>query len=623
MPTYVVTGPDGKKYRVTAPEGATEADVMARVRGQSSPKQVNPIANVIAGGIEGAAGIPDAVTEAIAGGMRYAVRPAAKLGSAFYRGIGLPGAAQRVDNNARQFDQALSRPATVARGVQAVVPVPRDTTGKIVRFGAQMVGGAAVPLGARATPSARFPRPAAPRKNAPNFDVIRAGERQKIPVRRPDARPDLRGDMATAEASQYAGGHVARTLEADKAALQARLGEIGGPGNVQVERYNLGEQLQATGKDFIKKSRDFFKENYRKVDELNRGGRIMPNRAVAQIDQDIAELSAAPNTHGETISYLRGLRDDMMAAKNGFTASEFQALRSANRGKIRGNQALTFTDAERRLGNAVDAFSADAQAQMTPTANQLLGITDKAYAARMDFIGNMLQPHVLGRRNAPMASEKAADNMLALAKNRANYDRLRQFWNIAPENVQQDFAATLTDNLGKRGDRFGYGTLATDIDNVPANVRGMVYGDRAPDLADLQTLARAKGDTITGLNNSRSAVVMARQVGKRALPSLAGGYLVGGPFGAVMAPALTEGIAAAGQMRAASKLLNPNWASDLAPAAAQAPSLLNTASPYILQGAAIRAANDADQFGGLLGQRFIPSLAASDERERKKKKNQR
>lgn len=35
MPTYMVTGPDGTKYRVTAPEGATEAEVMARVRGQS------------------------------------------------------------------------------------------------------------------------------------------------------------------------------------------------------------------------------------------------------------------------------------------------------------------------------------------------------------------------------------------------------------------------------------------------------------------------------------------------------------------------------------------------------------------------------------------------------------
>ena len=31
MPEYVVTGPDGKEYDVTAPEGATEAEIIAQV----------------------------------------------------------------------------------------------------------------------------------------------------------------------------------------------------------------------------------------------------------------------------------------------------------------------------------------------------------------------------------------------------------------------------------------------------------------------------------------------------------------------------------------------------------------------------------------------------------------
>lgn len=43
MPTYVVTAPDGKKYRVTAPKGATQQEVMARVRSQGggSGRQIN------------------------------------------------------------------------------------------------------------------------------------------------------------------------------------------------------------------------------------------------------------------------------------------------------------------------------------------------------------------------------------------------------------------------------------------------------------------------------------------------------------------------------------------------------------------------------------------------------
>lgn len=32
MPNYKVTGPDGRVYRVTAPEGATQDDVLAYVQ---------------------------------------------------------------------------------------------------------------------------------------------------------------------------------------------------------------------------------------------------------------------------------------------------------------------------------------------------------------------------------------------------------------------------------------------------------------------------------------------------------------------------------------------------------------------------------------------------------------
>jgi hypothetical protein len=36
MPTFVITGPDGAKYRVTAPEGATDQEVLSRVQAQAS-----------------------------------------------------------------------------------------------------------------------------------------------------------------------------------------------------------------------------------------------------------------------------------------------------------------------------------------------------------------------------------------------------------------------------------------------------------------------------------------------------------------------------------------------------------------------------------------------------------
>ena len=42
MPTYVVTAPNGKKYRVEAPAGASEQEVLARVRTQTVPRKPAP-----------------------------------------------------------------------------------------------------------------------------------------------------------------------------------------------------------------------------------------------------------------------------------------------------------------------------------------------------------------------------------------------------------------------------------------------------------------------------------------------------------------------------------------------------------------------------------------------------
>lgn len=49
MPTYLVTGPDGVKYRVTAPEGATEADVRSRVQQQAASKPASHVQGFLGG----------------------------------------------------------------------------------------------------------------------------------------------------------------------------------------------------------------------------------------------------------------------------------------------------------------------------------------------------------------------------------------------------------------------------------------------------------------------------------------------------------------------------------------------------------------------------------------------
>lgn len=42
MAQYVVTSPDGQKYRITAPDNAAQADVMAYAQKQFSQSQSTP-----------------------------------------------------------------------------------------------------------------------------------------------------------------------------------------------------------------------------------------------------------------------------------------------------------------------------------------------------------------------------------------------------------------------------------------------------------------------------------------------------------------------------------------------------------------------------------------------------
>lgn len=421
--------------------------------------------------------------------------------------------------------------------------------------GAAIGGGAQYGLNALASRAAR-----APSGVAPDMDVIAAGQRQGIPIRQPDARPELRGDLAKAEASSYGGAKVARTLADDKAAVQAKVSEVGGPGNVHSEDYNLGQQVQGVGKRYIPDTRTIKNAKYNKADQLSGGQRINPANAIAAVDRNIAELEATgSNMNGKTIEYLRGLREDL-SKPGGFSITEFQGLRSGSANKIKGDEALTVSDADRRLTDVNKAFTSDAEAQLPKDSFSALQKADAYYAQRQDFINNVLK-NVMGTKGKPLPPERAAERFRAMVGNKADLDKLTRYMKEATPEEAADFAATIAEGLGRgRNGEFGLGALATNIEKVPPNIRKLMFGDDgAKALEDLQVIARAKSDTAGGLNNSRSGVVVARQIGLRALLGATLGASGGGVTGAVAVPAITEVITAIGQQRAARLLLNPNF----------------------------------------------------------------
>ena len=133
-----------------------------------------------------------------------------------------------------------------------------------------------------------------------------------------------------------------------------------------------------------------------------------------------------PESLCRAIQLCGPLRTDL-SKPEGFSITEFQGLRSAASKKIKGDNALTASDADRRLGNVVREFTADASDQLPDAASNALDQADNFYAQRQEFIGNTLKT-ILGTRNNPVKPEDAARRLVAMTHSKGDYDKFALMW---------------------------------------------------------------------------------------------------------------------------------------------------------------------------------------------------
>lgn len=214
MPVYEIQAPNGKTYRIEGPEGATDAQVRQAVLKQHpdasqrvKPKPVKGWAeslkdsavNTAAGLVQGVAAIPDAVTQASAGAMRYGAQGLGAGGGGVLRAMGLDDAAKGLEHYTGMADRAWAKPATLGGMVERAAPTPQDGVGKAVRFTSQMAGGALVPIGPKVTAPISVPRTSgrstvaemamAPGTKAAGRQIVSDGERAGIRVMTTDVAP--------------------------------------------------------------------------------------------------------------------------------------------------------------------------------------------------------------------------------------------------------------------------------------------------------------------------------------------------------------------------------------------------------------------------------------------------
>lgn len=393
-----------------------------------------------------------------------------------------------------------------------------------------------------------------------NREVVEAGQRQGIPIRQPDARPEVRNAFAAVEASPTQSQRVRNALDADAGAVQRRLEEVGGSGT-GLDSLGVGESLQGAGKRYIAESGKRANALYKRAEEAAGDIQILPVQASLAIRRNINELSeSGERANSGLISYLRDLNNDL-ARDGGISIGALRSIRSSMRGQI-SERNLTATDAERRVAQVLDAASEDIGKALAnnPDALASFSAADKFYREKQTFIKDVVQ-RFTGSRNSPLSGEQAASRFQAMMREKGDYKRFSQMLSKLEPEERSDIAATIAENLGSgRNGEFSLAALSTNIGKLsPRALRDLFGEDGAKALADLKVIARAKADTRSGLNLSKSGVVMAHgNKFKELLLAAVGGGVAGGP-GAVGGMAAGSAFERLSSNRAAKLLLNPDF----------------------------------------------------------------
>lgn len=408
--------------------------------------------------------------------------------------------------------------------------------------------------------------------------VIEAGGRQGIPIRQPDVRPGLRGDLAAVEKSPSAGPQVGNTLRADREAMEARVGDLGtATGGEAKDPYALGNDLHGTANRHKERTSNEATVLFERAKRLARDHRVEnPPQTFAAIDERIAELTANGETaNAAEIKVLRGIKSDLQ--KSGLTIDSLQTQKRAMRQRLADN-GIDPSSGDAAYMQILQVAGSELEASLThnPRALGALQTANKQWAERSAFRKEVARQFV-GTRNNPVAPEVAASRFLSMAKSKGDYNRFSRMFNEMDGTERANVAASIADGLGRgRDGEFSYGRFVSDLENMnPRALRDLFGKDGFAALQDLKAIAAAKRDAAAGLNHSNTGSVLSRQNSfKDALLALFGGGVAGlpGAIGGFVARGALEKFTS---KRAARMLLNPDFTKWLR----QTP---NTTSPEVI-----------------------------------------
>jgi len=487
--------------------------------------------NVGAGIGEGLTALPDMAAKGMGQAMGFGADA-----------LGFPNAADALRNTPQIGDMIRNQ-----------VPVPQDWNNWGARQAARLEGGA---LGFPAKLSNMItegivgkvppPPPAAFRPPPPS--VIRDADSLGIqPTASAVGGPVSK--LLTSLSAQTIGGARPVVAGAQRMVAQGKdaLRNIAtGQGEIQ-NAEAAGQTATRGALNYRDASRDAIGRIYDQADKLSAGARVNPDRAVAQLDANLAELSQVP-MGSDAANYLSSLKDELVQRfPQGVTIQGLRGLRTQLRDKFY-KDGLRGSDIERRVNGIVDTISQDIEQTLIQSgkgkAAQLYRQADQAWSQRAKMIDDVIMP-IIGRKGEK-SGEQVTDALQAAT--RGNGARFAQFVKALPEEEGGQVRASLINALGRAtsgaqdasGEAFSFGTLLTNWSKLTPTAKHALFapGDREAMDSLIRVSSHVK-DAARYANHSNS-----------------GGIFLNGITGLIATQDLTAGLATQGSFYAIGKALS-------------------------------------------------------------------
>ena len=394
-------------------------------------------------------------------------------------------------------------------------------------------------------------------------EIMQAGERMGVPVRRADVDPNVRGQRA--EVLQGPQAPVVRSMEADDLASmeQALIREVAGGAT---DRFAAGDAAQRSLQASITATRNRASSLYQQADSALGRVAVEPTDALAAVDRNIAELSEAAAGNSAWINYLQNTVRADLTRDGGLTVRSLLAQRRGIGAKLR-SMNLSDPDFERRLGQIYEAAAQDLEraASGNPQALAQLQEANRLWASQANVRRN-IGDALLGRgRDNPLPPKQAAERILGFARN--DPARLNNLLGQVDDATRGEIRALVAGELGRQGNnnfslaQFITATSGGKGAKIDQRSMRLLFGDdgiRA--INDLRTLAGAKVAAAERTNYSNTGgIVRGATTGFRRMMLSALGISEAGVTGGAAAFATDKVLSALGEGRAVRLLTNPDF----------------------------------------------------------------